>query len=382
MVQSGVSLTDGPRVALFIDSLECGGAEKITVIQANALVARGYKVDLLLRWHRGAFLTDLDPTINVFAPAAGNGSAWHSLRFLMKYFRQTPPVAMFSHMEKPSLLALWAGHLTGFTKIIPCIHTDLTTYARLEHSLRRTILKYLVALFYRWAPRIVCVSNGTALSTAALIGTHAPPIDVVRNGFDLEAKRQHMSDDTGIPWLQVKTTPVIIACGRLVEQKGYDVLLHAFAHLRASHPARLLILGEGPLRGTLQTLAERLQVAEVTKFISYHPHPEACFAKSDVFALASRVEGLSNVLIEALIVGIPIVSTDCPTGPREVLANGAFGRLVPVNDSAALATALGEALDQGKASIPTQGPLATHLEEYSAAHMITRYLDTLQHVIK
>lgn len=369
------------RIALFIESLACGGAEKVTVILANALVQRGYQVDLLMRWEHGKFLDDLDPDIHRFSPSRASGTPFQTLRFLIDYMRDRKPAALLAHMEKPSLLALLAGVIVGYKNIVPCVHTDLTTYAKLEHCARRTILKYLVAVFYRLAIRIVAVSTGTAQSTAALIGRKAPPIDVILNGFNIEKMRQRAQEDTGIPWLQNKTMPVIIACGRLVEQKGYDVLLRAFAVLRQTMAARLIILGDGPMRAQLEETARALKIADDVTMPNCHPNPAACFGHSDLFVLASRVEGLSNVLIEALIVGVPVVSTDCPTGPREVLQNGRFGSMVPVDDVGALAEAMRAALLAAANDTPVAPEYASHIRKFSVETMVDGYISTVNKVI-
>lgn len=368
------------RVALFVESLTGGGAEKITVILANGLVQRGYEVDLLMRWARGAFLKDIDPKVRQFSPATARGGAFSTLVFLINYLRHHRPKAMLTQMEKPSLLALLAGALTRYQNIIPCVHTDLTTYARLEHSFRRSLLKCLVATCYRHARRIVAVSTGVAQSTTMLIGVHAPPVDIILNGFDCATTRQQAEEDSGIAWLQHKTVPVIVACGRFVEQKGYDTLLRAFAMLRQTVPCRLVILGEGDLRPAMQNLVTTLGVAQDVSMPGFHPNPAACFARSDLVALASRVEGLSNVLVEALIVGVPIVSTDCPTGPREVLAQGKFGTLVPVDDVVALAKAMGALLGTRRRDWRDDPEYVAHLNNFSAATMLDHYCVVLSKV--
>ncbi len=362
------------RIALSVDSLTCGGAEKITVILANALVQRGYEVDLLLRWIDGPFLSELAPEIRLLSPGEREKSAFRTVKFLVDYIRTNKPLVILPQMEKPSLLALLAGAITGYKNIVPCVHTDLTTYARLEHRTRRTLLKYLVAVFYRLAIRVVAVSSGTAHSISSLIGRQSPPVDVVFNGFDVEAMRQKAHEDPGIPWLQEKTAPVVISCGRMVEQKGYDTLLRAFAILRQTIMARLIILGDGPLRTSLEELAQNLKITQDVVMPGYHPNPVACFKHSDVFVLTSKVEGLSNVLIEALIANVPIVSTDCPTGPREVLKNGRFGGLVPVGDAGALAEALCTVLRATQTETPVDPEYNVHIRNFSVETMVDGYI--------
>ncbi len=139
--------------------------------------------------------------------------------------------------------------------------------------------------------------------------------------------------------------PVIVTAGRLVPVKDHASLLAAFALLRAHRPARLVIFGEGPLEGELRAEARRLGIADAILFPGYVNDPAACYRKADLFILSSTSEGFGNVLIEAMAHGVPIVSTDAPHGPREILADGKYGFLVPVGDPAALAAAMEQALD-------------------------------------
>lgn len=366
------------HIAIFVEDLKGGGAEKIAVTLANALAARGIKVDLIMQRAVGHFLAEIAPGVQKFdIGMTDSRNPLPALIFLTGYLRSHNPDVLLAHMEKPSLLAITAGLITGYKKIIPCVHTDLATYAKLEHRIRRTILKHLVGFFYRFVNRIIAVSAGTSASTRALIGAQAPPIHIVYNGFDLAGLQRRATEppECGVPWFKDKDTPVIIACGRLVEQKGFDVLLQAFALLRAKTPARLVILGEGPMRGDLMRLAHILKIETDVAMPGFVSNPAACFVRSDLFVLSSRVEGLSNVLIEAMMTGIPVVCTDCPTGPREVLQGGKFGRLVPVDDVAALAEAMRAALLSKNTNPARDSAYRENLEIFSVGNMVAGYLD-------
>jgi glycosyltransferase involved in cell wall biosynthesis len=139
--------------------------------------------------------------------------------------------------------------------------------------------------------------------------------------------------------------PVIATAGRLVEVKDHQTLIAAFARLRQARPARLLIFGEGPLDTALRARAEALGVADHVVFAGYVADPAACYADADLFVLSSTSEGFGNVLVEAMAAGVPVVSTDAPHGPREILADGRFGALVRVGDVGALAAAMAAMLD-------------------------------------
>jgi glycosyltransferase involved in cell wall biosynthesis len=136
----------------------------------------------------------------------------------------------------------------------------------------------------------------------------------------------------------------VVAAGRLVAQKGFDTLLRAFRRLRDARPARLVVLGEGPLRGELSALRDRLGLGDDVDFPGFVTNPYAVFARSACFALSSRFEGFGNVLVEAMACGTPVVTTRCPSGPPEIVTDGVDGLLVPVDDDAALAAAVGRVL--------------------------------------
>jgi glycosyltransferase involved in cell wall biosynthesis len=167
--------------------------------------------------------------------------------------------------------------------------------------------------------------------------------------------------------------PVILAVGRLHRQKDFPTLIGAFARLRAERPARLVILGEGKLRPALEKVARRLGVGGDVDLPGYRDNPFAWMARAAVFALSSTFEGTANVLIEAMACGCPVVSTDCPHGPREVLDNGRYGPLVPVGDSAALAHAIAAVLDNP----PDREVLRSRAALYDRDTNIDRYLQVL-----
>ena len=369
-----VSTPSGQRIGIFVEHLGSGGAEKIAVVLANGLADKGFAVDMLM-WHgRGIInLRDVSPQI-----ARINFSAEHPagilrvIRLLMQYLRQKKPVVVFTHLEKPSLLAIVGGLLVGYRRIVPCIHIDLDTYASINNRLRRRLLNCLVAMFYHLAPQVIAVSEGAGRAARRLLSPFGPPVRVVYNGFDLAALTSKSQQPVEEVWLRNKTVPIVVSCGRLQQQKAFEVLLRAFTDLHRTMPARLVILGEGPEHEALLSLARTLGVAEDVSLPGFVDNPIAWFAKSDLFVMSSRCEGHPLVLIEALAAGIPVISTDCPSGPREILENGRFGVLVPVDDVAALAEAMLRAL-KNRPEI-NKAELAKHLQEYSVENMIAGYL--------
>jgi glycosyltransferase involved in cell wall biosynthesis len=181
---------------------------------------------------------------------------------------------------------------------------------------------------------------------------------------------------SGHPWLDAKDRPVVLGLGNLIAIKDFETLIRAFARLRETQPAHLVILGEGPERGKLEQLARQLGVAADVDLPGFIANPYPFLARTDVFVLASRVEGLSNAIIEALACGCPVVSTDCPSGPSEVLEHGRYGRLVPVGDDAALATAI----DASLRNRPDPDALRHRAASFSMERTTESYLQLLASV--
>ena len=170
-------------------------------------------------------------------------------------------------------------------------------------------------------------------------------------------------------WVDSPDGPVILAVGKLIKRKDFDVLLAAFARLVAHRPARLIVLGEGRMRPKLLALAKALKVEEIVDFPGFNENPYAFFAKADLFVLSSRNEALPTVLIEAMACGCPVVSTDCPYGPREILEEGRLGALVPVGDAESLAMAMDRALENP----PRRDALQSRASFFSVDRAVERY---------
>ena len=174
------------------------------------------------------------------------------------------------------------------------------------------------------------------------------------------------------PWFKESEPPVVLAVGRLSEQKAFDVLIQAFSLVRKKRPARLLILGEGEDRLALEALILKLGIKQDVELMGFVQNPYAFMAHASLFVLPSRWEGLPTVLIEALYLGMPIVATDCPGGSREILRDGALGRLVPVDDPVILAEAIQGSMGDARSSHPKES-----WQAFSLDFVVDRYIDLL-----
>jgi glycosyltransferase involved in cell wall biosynthesis len=234
------------------------------------------------------------------------------------------------------------------------------------------VWRFTQRLGMRWAysrlDALVAVSQGVAGELQAAMGREKRPIVVLPNPVVSDAFLEAASLPCPHPWLEA-TEPCLVAIGRLTPQKDMATLLEAMALVRSRHKARLLILGDGPLRMALEQQRKRLGLDEVVQFVGFAAHPAAYLARARLFVLSSRWEGSPNALTEALALGCPVVATDCPHGPRELLRDGALGRLVPVGDvttlAGAISTALGETVDR---SALQQAVLPHHVLSASAGY--------------
>ena len=229
--------------------------------------------------------------------------------------------------------------------------------------------RLLVRVFYRLADRVVGVSEGVREDIAAFAKLPADKTTAIFNPIVTADFPQLLDEEPPQDLPILKGHPIIVTCGRLHPVKDQETLIRAFARLSPALGADLVFLGDGPLKPELERVAQALNVSDRVHFLGYVKNPLAYMKHADVFALSSRVEGLSNVLVEALYCGLPIVSTDCPSGPREVLKGGELGQLVPVGDVAAfsdaLATTLAEPVDRVA--------LKRRAEDFSAGRITDQY---------
>jgi len=239
--------------------------------------------------------------------------------------------------------------------------------------IRRRPRDWILPTLYRRADSIIAVSDGVAENLSLLRAGAEDRIIVVQNGVDLsqiDAKAEAPVDQ---PWLQGDGTPVLLAVGRLVAKKDYPTLLEAFAIVRRTCPARLIILGDGSEHDRLQVLARKLDVEAFVSMPGFRANPFAYLARASLYVLSSVYEGMPSSLIEALACGCPAVSTDCPSGPSEILDNGRYGALVPVSDPRALAEAVIESLRRPRQS----EQLRARAAHFSAEACVERYLQVL-----
>jgi len=291
---------------------------------------------------------------------------------LVRYLRQERPAAMLAAKTEANLAAVWATKLAAVTtRVVVSEHTHLPSVVANRPAWR--FLMPVIRRNYPHADAQVAVSDGVADALGECAGMPRRRIVRIYNGEATDELLSKARAPVDHPWFRPAAPPVILSAGRLAPEKNHALLLHAFAAVRKKRLARLVILGEGPLREALEALARDLGIGADVDMPGFVENPYSYMAKSAVFALSSDYEGLGCVIVQALAVGCPVVSTDCPAGPAELLDHGAYGRLVPTGDRKALAEALIAALDES----PCRERLRCRAHQYSAARMAERYLDVL-----
>jgi glycosyltransferase involved in cell wall biosynthesis len=226
---------------------------------------------------------------------------------------------------------------------------------------------------YPWADAVIAVSDGVADHIARLTGMPRERITTIYNPVVTTELLEKARKPVDHPWLAPGQPPVVLGVGKLKIQKSFRTLIRAFARVRAARPARLVILGEGARRRALEALVDELGLREDVALPGYVANPWAWMARAAVFALSSRWEGLPGALIEAMACGCPVVSTDCPSGPAEILQGGAYGPLVPVGDAGALADAILALLE----APPDRARLRARAAMFCVDPAVDRYLAVL-----
>lgn len=358
------------HIAFLMPALRGGGVQRQYINLAREFLRRGLAVDMILLETDSAY-ADL-PAWNLVDLGTRRISA--SLPALNRTLRTLRPDALISAQTPLNALALISSSMVGKPpRVMVTEHNHLTNASQNTSRLGDRMRPLMVRWLYPRADWVVSVSEGVAddLSRAGRIPRER--IQVIYNSLDLDDIQRKTIEPVEHPWFKKKDIPVILAVGRMYKQKNYPVLLNAFAKLRAKRETRLLILGEGEERPALQEQVELLGLTRDVDMPGFAPNPFAYMARSNLLALSSEWEGFAIVLTEALACGTPVVSTDCPSGPREILVDGKFGRLVPVGDVDALAVAMEATLD----SPPPRALLLSRAQDFSVEHVADAYLDVM-----
>ena len=344
--------TGRTKIAIFAPSMAGGGAERGALKLAEGLVRRGFDVDLVLAYAEGPRLDEVPAEVRLVDLNARR--VLSSLPGLMRYLRREKPQGLASVLDHSNVVALWARKLGRYPgRVVVIEQNTLSEAARNGKSRRDRVMPWMVRWFYPWADYVVSVSDGVSDDLAELVSLPPEKLRVIANPIVASDIGDLARAPVDHEWFE-DGSAVFVAAGRLRPQKDFPTLLRAFAQVRSRRRARLLILGEGPERDRLEALVRELGIGSDASLPGATTNPYAYMARSTAFILSSRWEGLPTVLIEAMSCGAPVIATDCPSGPREILDGGRYGSLVPVGDVDALSAAMEAALDGELARPPVE----------------------------
>jgi len=332
-------------IAIHVPFLGGGGAERAMANLATEIVSRGVNVDIVVSdRERSTYTSDIDHRVRIY----DLGVKRHLLGMLslVQYLRANRPDYLITVQPPSHPLAIVACKLAGVsTKCVASVQNYHSVEFKSGVSLMRRLVLATFPHALRRADHVFAVAERVKKDIVENFNVPSEDVEVVHNPIAAPGIAERAEEQVNHPWFMEDSVPVIVAVGRLAPQKNYPLLLRALARVVEHRPARLIILGEGERRNELQKLAKDLAVEEEVDMPGFVDNPFAYMRSADVYALSSNWEGLPSVLIEALAVGCNIVATDCLSGPREILDDGQYGRLVPVDNEVALADAIRDALN-------------------------------------
>jgi glycosyltransferase involved in cell wall biosynthesis len=395
------------KIAIFMRSMGgSGGAERAMLNLAHGFVDQGARVDMVMARKTGHFLNEISSAIRVVdlkvrsarqslisLPRLGR-DAWFWARMVLaskphfvlgalpglaSYLQEEKPDVLISALDYPNAVAIAAAALAG--NRVPVIATVRSTLsAEVANASQRRIKAQpeVARRFYPRADALVAVSHGVADDLAQVLGVSREKIGTIYNPVVSPALKTQAGQPMSHPWFATGEPPVILAVGGLKPAKDFATLFKAFAIARRARPLRLLVLGEGKLRPELTGLARDLGIDGDLQMPGFVDNPFPYMARAPLLVLSSIYEGLPNVLIQALACGCPVVSTDCPSGPAEILDNGRYGTLVPVKDEKGLAAAILRSLESGC----DRNMLIGRAHEFSVERAARQYLELIERICR
>lgn len=373
------------KIALFSPYLNPVGTERVMLNLADGFSKRGYTVDLLRTYREWTGFSDEQDHFHVvdlgghwvFPKLPRHGRLFR-LSMAMLMVVALPGLVLYLMRKKPEVL------LVGLAPAIALIARTISgantrVVVTVQGWPRQTsIRRFLWRKLYLRADAIVAPSIGVANEVARIACVDIELIRVIPNPVLDNSVPSRASEVLEHPWFCSGQPPVVLGVGRLTRQKNFEILIRAFAEVKQDMAARLVILGEGEARGSLEKLIAQLNVNQDVELLGHVQNPYKFMARAGVFVLSSRWEGPGHVLIEALAVGAPVVSTDCPSGPREILLDGQAGLLIPVGDWKALAGAILDVLQDPEEARRRSEEARSHIVRFHTDSVVAEYLKVIE----
>ena len=356
---------------MYLPGMDPGGVELVFTMLSGDFARRGHRVSLVLDNATGPNLAHVSAAVRVVDLKALR--IRYALFRLAGFLRRERPDVLLSAMDMTNVVAVLAARLAGKPeRVVVSIRDMWSIRLAKAPTLQERSLKWIGPWAYGNAAAVIAVSDQVANDLAASAGVPRERIVRIYNPVlpNILQRSEERLDD---PMFGPSAPPVILSMGRLEEQKDFATLIRAFAILRQTVVARLVILGDGSLRADLSALAVGLGVSDSVSLPGHANNPYPYLRKSAAFVLSSAWEAFGVVVIEALACGTPVVSTNCPGGPAEILDGGRYGPLVPVGDADAMASALRQIL----AHPPSPQSLQARAAAFNLEATATAYLDVL-----
>lgn len=316
-----------------------GGAERMMLNLAGGMVNNGALVDLVVVRREGPFANDVPEGVRVVECPARRVRA--VVPDLVRYLTEQRPRSLLSTLAHVNTVAVIAGSLAGGrTRVVLREAINVTAAGSVDRSFAGHVAYRLIPWVYRRADALVGVSRGVADDLARVCGIPADQVYAIPNPVVTPRLKRMAAEPLRHPWVEAEDSPLVLGVGRLCRQKDFETLIRAVGQVRQRLPIRLAILGEGDAREALELLGHQVGLGESLLLPGWVENPFAWMARASVYVLSSRFEGSPNSLVEAMASGAPVVSTDCPSGPSEILAGGEFGELVEVGDPTGMAAAI------------------------------------------
>lgn len=360
------------RITLILPDLIPGGAQRVFLNLAQEFINRGHIVEFVILTNQGSYMDSI--------PEGGRKvilcNRHYKIRLvtyiiaffrMCSYFNRNTGNCFLSSLTGTNLFTL-AAKLLSLRKIELYIRE-----ATVLNNVSSRFVIFLMRHLYPLATNIICVTQGIKQDLTTMLAIQENKLIHIANPVDINRIRKLSLQPNNHPWLLDKNIPVIVAVGRLVKPKGFDVLVKAIAKLNTRTPARLIIVGEGPLHNEFTRLIHNLNLQDRIDLVGYRDNPYNFIKQADLFVLSSNWEGFVNVLLEAMAIGTPVVATDCHSGPKEILKNGQLGTLVPVGDYNALAVAIQDNLN----CVPDTLPLIKRVNDFALDKISQKYLDVI-----
>ncbi len=368
------------RVALFLPSLAGGGAEKVSLPLAQGFAQRGAQVDLVLARAEGPHLRSVPPGVHVVDLQARRVAM--ALPGLVAYLRRHRPAVLLSALSHANVAAILAKRIARVdTRVVVSERAVIKLGHQAAASWRARLTPFLLPWTYPYADGVVAVSRGLAEELVGDFGIPREKVRVIYNPVVHEGVFRGAGEPLEHPWFRPGEPPVFLAVGRLAKEKNFPALIRAFARVQREVESRLLILGEGPERPHLEGLVRELGLDDRVSLPGFFLNPYPYMARAAALVLSSLYESFSNVLIEALALGTPVVATDCPHGPAEILEGGRWGRLVAVGDEAALAEAMRDAVENPPTELEREAFRRMAAERFGVERAVQDYWELLEEVV-